>query len=94
MWVQLCCLAFIPWNEDDDYFTTTLAGGSADRSRSEGPYRWEEGPNSFQPQDPILSTAFDVGLGEDLLLADPSSYRAAGRGEDAGECCGHVWPVY
>ena len=29
MWVQLCCLAFIPWNEDDDYFTTTLAGGSA-----------------------------------------------------------------
>ena len=27
MWVQLWCLAFIPWNEDNDYFTKTLAGG-------------------------------------------------------------------
>mmetsp|Transcript_6403 Transcript_6403/g.13996 ORF Transcript_6403/g.13996 Transcript_6403/m.13996 type:complete len:583 (+) Transcript_6403:132-1880(+) len=36
---------------------------------------WEEGPNSFQPGDAILSTACDVGLQEDILLADPSSYR-------------------
>ena len=27
MWGFLWCLAFIPWNEDQDYFTTTLAGG-------------------------------------------------------------------
>ena len=27
MWAQLLCLAFIPWNADQDYFTTTLAGG-------------------------------------------------------------------
>jgi len=36
---------------------------------------WEEGPNSFQPGDPILSTACDVGLKDDILLADPNSYR-------------------
>eukprot|EP00793_Prasinoderma_coloniale_P001979 PRCOL_00002487-RA len=43
----------------------------------DGPYRWEEGPNSFQPGDPILSTACDVGLQDDILLADPGSYRFA-----------------
>jgi len=36
---------------------------------------WEEGPNSFQPGDPILATACDIGLKEDILLADPGSYR-------------------
>lgn len=36
---------------------------------------WEEGPNSFQPGDPILATACDVGLQNDIMLADPSSYR-------------------
>ena len=44
---------------------------------SEGAYRWEEGPNSFQPGDAILTTACDVGLRDDILLADPSSYRFA-----------------
>jgi len=36
---------------------------------------WEEGPASFQPGDTILSVACDVGLGKDIVLADPSSYR-------------------
>lgn len=36
---------------------------------------WEEGPNSYQPGDAILQTAVDVGLKEDILLADPGSYR-------------------
>jgi len=44
-------------------------------TRSENGRIWEEGPNSFQPGDPILATACDVGLRDDILLADPGSYR-------------------
>eukprot|EP00933_Yihiella_yeosuensis_P063118 TRINITY_DN66188_c0_g1_i1.p1 TRINITY_DN66188_c0_g1~~TRINITY_DN66188_c0_g1_i1.p1 ORF type:complete len:609 (-),score=135.42 TRINITY_DN66188_c0_g1_i1:179-2005(-) len=36
---------------------------------------WEEGPNSFQPGDAILTVACDVGLQDDIVLADPNSYR-------------------
>lgn len=36
---------------------------------------WEEGPNSFQPSDALLATACDVGLRDEILLADPGSYR-------------------
>eukprot|EP00927_Polykrikos_kofoidii_P038911 TRINITY_DN33358_c0_g2_i1.p1 TRINITY_DN33358_c0_g2~~TRINITY_DN33358_c0_g2_i1.p1 ORF type:complete len:644 (+),score=105.65 TRINITY_DN33358_c0_g2_i1:30-1934(+) len=36
---------------------------------------WEEGPNSFMPGDDILTVACDVGLQEDIMLADPDSYR-------------------
>lgn len=44
-------------------------------TRKEDGYIWEEGPNSFQPGDPILEVACDVGLRDDIVLADPSSYR-------------------
>lgn len=36
---------------------------------------WEEGPNTFMPNDAILSTACDVGLRKDIQLADPAAYR-------------------
>lgn len=51
-----------------------VVGGNI-TTRTEGPYTWEEGPNSFQPGDPILEVACDAGLQDDILLADPSSYR-------------------
>lgn len=51
-----------------------VVGGNV-TTRTEGPYTWEEGPNSFQPGDPILEVACDVGLQKDILLADPGSYR-------------------
>eukprot|EP00959_Pyramimonas_sp_CCMP1952_P397242 8323395-Pyramimonas_sp.AAC.1 len=51
-----------------------VVGGNI-TTRTQGPYTWEEGPNSFQPGDPILEVACDVGLQEDILLADPGSYR-------------------
>lgn len=39
-------------------------------SREEGGYIWEEGPNTFQPSPAIMRLAVDVGLKDDLVLAD------------------------
>jgi len=44
-------------------------------SRSDGTYVWEEGPNSYQPGDAILTLACDAGMRDDILLADPASNR-------------------
>ena len=44
-------------------------------TRSENGYIWEEGPNSYQPGDPILTLACDAGMKDDILLADPNSDR-------------------
>lgn len=50
------------------------AGGNITTCTGDGRL-WEEGPNSFQPGDAILTVACDVGLQQDILLADPNSYR-------------------
>lgn len=44
-------------------------------TRTDNGRLWEEGPNSFQPSDALLEVACDVGLQDDILLADPDSYR-------------------
>lgn len=36
---------------------------------------WEEGPNSYTPGDAMLTMACDLGLKEDILLANSKSYR-------------------
>nr|XP_023876039.1 protoporphyrinogen oxidase 1, chloroplastic [Quercus suber] len=38
-------------------------------------YLWEEGPNSFQPSDAMLTMMVDSGLKDDLVLGDPNSPR-------------------
>ncbi|KAK8968565.1 hypothetical protein KSP40_PGU005643 [Platanthera guangdongensis] len=38
-------------------------------------YLWEEGPNSFQPSDEMLSMAIDSGLKDDLVFGDPNAPR-------------------
>ncbi|KAB2603743.1 protoporphyrinogen oxidase 1 [Pyrus ussuriensis x Pyrus communis] len=38
-------------------------------------YLWEEGPNSFQPSDPMFTMMVDCGLKDDLVLGDPNAPR-------------------
>lgn len=49
-------------------------GGNID-TREEDGRRWEDGPNSFQPSETILSLASELGLRDDVVLADPKAYR-------------------
>ncbi|CDF38327.1 unnamed protein product [Chondrus crispus] len=39
-------------------------------SRNERGYTWEEGPNTFQPAPHIIRMAVDLGLRDDIVLAD------------------------
>eukprot|EP01032_Pedospumella_encystans_P024553 gene24553-27767_t len=47
------------------------AGGNLITKQADG-FQWEEGPNSFQPSDHILRFAKDLGLIEELILANAS----------------------
>lgn len=49
-------------------------GGNITTLERDG-YLWEEGPNSFQPSDPMLTMAVDSGLKDDLVLGDPNAPR-------------------
>ncbi|EYU46887.1 hypothetical protein ABFS82_04G000700 [Erythranthe guttata] len=49
-------------------------GGNITTVERDG-YLWEEGPNSFQPSDPMLTMAVDSGLKEELVLGDPNAPR-------------------
>ncbi|MEO0947136.1 MAG: protoporphyrinogen oxidase, partial [Cyanobacteria bacterium J06641_5] len=49
--------------------TNATVGGNMSSCSAEG-FMWEEGPNSFTPTPEILQLAVDVGLCDDLLLAD------------------------
>lgn len=49
-------------------------GGNVTTRKADG-FLWEEGPNSFQPGDGIMTAAYDAGCGDDLVLADPTSKR-------------------
>ncbi|XP_057964880.1 protoporphyrinogen oxidase 1, chloroplastic [Malania oleifera] len=49
-------------------------GGNITTVEKDG-YLWEEGPNSFQPSDSMLTMAVDSGLKDDLVLGDPNAPR-------------------
>jgi len=49
-------------------------GGNID-TREEDGRMWEDGPNSFQPSGSILSLACELGLRDEVVLADPNAYR-------------------
>lgn len=44
-------------------------------TRAGNGFRWEEGPNSFQPNDAMLKAAVDAGVAGDLVLGDPTAPR-------------------
>ncbi|BAT95212.1 hypothetical protein VIGAN_08189100 [Vigna angularis var. angularis] len=49
-------------------------GGNITTLERDG-YLWEEGPNSFQPSDPMLTMVVDSGLKDELVLGDPNAPR-------------------
>ncbi|GLJ07056.1 hypothetical protein SUGI_0056690 [Cryptomeria japonica] len=53
---------------------TDRVGGNIITVEKDG-YLWEEGPNSFQPSDSMLTLLVDIGLKDELVLGDPNSPR-------------------
>ncbi|KAJ4967683.1 hypothetical protein NE237_014384 [Protea cynaroides] len=54
--------------------TRDRVGGNIKTVERDG-YLWEEGPNSFQPSDIMLTMTVDCGLKDDLVLGDPKAPR-------------------
>ncbi|KAI8468570.1 MAG: flavin-containing amine oxidoreductase-domain containing protein [Monoraphidium minutum] len=49
-------------------------GGNITSMAGDG-YVWEEGPNSFQPNDSMLMAAVDAGVADQLVFGDPKAPR-------------------
>jgi len=50
--------------------TQDRVGGAITSASNDEGYLWEEGPNSFQPAPELLRLAVEVGLKDELVLAD------------------------
>ncbi|XP_058196564.1 protoporphyrinogen oxidase 1, chloroplastic isoform X2 [Rhododendron vialii] len=63
--------------EAPDFIVTEArdrVGGNITTVEKDG-FLWEEGPNSFQPSDSMLTLVVDSGLKDDLVLGDPNAPR-------------------
>eukprot|EP00897_Mesotaenium_endlicherianum_P008571 jgi/Mesen1/7742/ME000407S06951 len=76
----LCAAAALTTDHKDKVsnFLVTEArervGGNITTVEADG-FLWEEGPNSFQPNDSMLKMAVDSGLKDELVLGDPTAPR-------------------
>lgn len=52
-----------------------VGGNITTRSDPGEGYLWEEGPNSFQPNDSMLKAAVDAGVADQLVFGDPKAPR-------------------
>ena len=52
-----------------------VGGNITTRSDPSEGYLWEEGPNSFQPNDSMLKAAVDAGVADQLVFGDPKAPR-------------------
>lgn len=52
-----------------------VGGNITTRSDPAEGYLWEEGPNSFQPNDSMLKAAVDAGVADQLVFGDPKAPR-------------------
>jgi protoporphyrinogen oxidase len=52
-----------------------VGGNITSRSDPAAGYLWEEGPNSFQPNDSMLKAAVDAGVADQLVFGDPKAPR-------------------
>lgn len=50
--------------------TQDRVGGAITSAKNDEGYQWEEGPNSFQPAPELLRLTVQVGLKDELVLAD------------------------
>jgi len=63
-----------------------VVGGNVISKKDADGFVWEEGPNSFQPTPDIMKTAYEVGIADELVLADGSLPRFVyWAGDGAGE---------
>ncbi|KAL1833035.1 hypothetical protein DCAR_0103084 [Daucus carota subsp. sativus] len=75
------CIAQALATQHKDEFSNVIVteakervGGNITTVERDG-FLWEEGPNSFQPSDPMLTMVVDSGLKDDLVLGDPEAPR-------------------
>ncbi|KVH94559.1 protoporphyrinogen oxidase 1, chloroplastic [Cynara cardunculus var. scolymus] len=73
----LCIAQALATKHAADFIVTEAqdrVGGNISTVERDG-YLWEEGPNSFQPSDAMLTMVVDSGLKDELVLGDPTAPR-------------------